>query len=662
MSDSVASPRYPVGMGGPRPAPRNRLLGWWLDLPVRRKTLAVIALPILALMPALAVTAVLTMREPDVRAESRRAVAVSDLTRSAFQNLTEAALAARNYAATGESGYLGPYRANIAALDADLAELEASAPAEVAEPVAELVDAVDRMRVPLAWATAIGPRVVPGGELVNRQAAVAAAAVTDARAAVATVTEAMDAEVLERRAELDDLATWQIRTLGAGLVVGAIAGVTGAVLSGRGIARRLELVAENAHRYTNGEPPIPSPPSKDEIGQMEDKMAEAAVRLEAEHIRALASRDEAMAATRAKDEFLSRMSHELRTPLTAVIGFGQLLQLSDLSDDDRESADLVVKAGRHLLSLINEVLDIARIETGHLSLSLEPIAVHDVVEEAIALLGPVASARQVLIEDDTDRSAVVMADRQRAKQVVLNLVSNAIKYNRHGGRVTLRTSCPAPGTVRLAVTDTGLGISADGLERIFAPFERLDAVQTTVEGTGVGLALSKALVEAMGGAVGVTSELRVGSTFWFDLVEAEAPAVDVASPAATEANAGGRTSGTVLYIEDNPANVCLMERLFRDRPERLEVVAQGSLGIDLARRLQPRLVLLDLHLPDMDGHEVLARLRAEPATTDLPVVVLSADASPRRAERLVDQGAVGYVTKPIDVAELLDVVERYTAT
>jgi signal transduction histidine kinase len=662
VPDSVATPPPPTGPPTDRPRPKSRVTRWWLDLPVRRKSLAVLGLPLLALVPAMVLTGVLAQREPAARAASRQAVGVANDARAVLQHLTDAGLAARSFAATSDERYLVPYEVSLAQIGVREAELQADAPPEVQPAVADLSAAVDTMLGPLEWAVTVGNQAALGGEEVNRQVAAGAAGMSEARRAVDTITTEMDAVVLHQREHLDDLADWQAATLAVGLVVGAAAGVAGAILSGRGIARRLEQVADNADRYSRGEAPMPTPVTCDEIGQMEEKLAEASARLDAEHTQALLSRDEAMAATRAKDEFLSRMSHELRTPLTAVIGFGQLLQLSDLSDDDRESADLVVKAGRHLLSLINEVLDIARIESGHLSLSLEPIALHDVVAESLALMGPAADARQVTVEDGTDAAVVVMADRQRVKQVLLNLVSNAVKYNREGGRITLRTAVHEPGTVRLSVSDTGYGIGPDGLTRIFAPFERLEAVHTTVEGTGVGLALSKSLVEAMGGTIGVTSEPGVGSTFWIDLIEAEAPVIDGLPVEPMSAAAAARVGGTVLYIEDNPANVRLMQRLFRDRPETLEVVAQGRLGVDLARQLQPRLILLDLHLPDLDGHEVLARLRADPTTTQLPVVVLSADASPRRAERLVDQGAVAYVTKPIDVAELLALVERFTSS
>ncbi|HMA36030.1 MAG TPA: PAS domain S-box protein [Chloroflexia bacterium] len=381
----------------------------------------------------------------------------------------------------------------------------------------------------------------------------------------------------------------------------------------------------------------------------------------------------AEAANHAKSAFLSRMSHELRTPLNAVLGFAQILEMDSPTPAQRESTSYILKAGRHLLNLINEVLDIARIEEGQLSISVEPVFLDDVLHESLSLVQPLTALRQISLQADLDGlgGCYIMADRQRLQQVLLNLLANAIKYNRPGGAVYL--SCrespaarsdaggPAPAMLRITVRDSGPGLTPAQLARLFTPFERLGAEQTTVEGTGLGLALSKHLVEAMGGTIGVASEVGLGSTFWVELAQAVAPA------APPEPEAGGpqiaRPSGaparTVLYIEDNPSNCQLITRVLQHRPEvQLLTATQGRSGLDLAAAQHPDLILLDLNLPDMPGQEVLRQLRADPSTAAIPVLVLSADANPRQIAAVLAIGARAYLTKPLDVQHFLQICEE----
>jgi signal transduction histidine kinase len=368
----------------------------------------------------------------------------------------------------------------------------------------------------------------------------------------------------------------------------------------------------------------------------------------------------AEAANRTKSEFLSRMSHELRTPLNAILGFGQLLELDVKTEENRESAVQILKAGQHLLALINEVLDIARIESGQMSLSLEPVPVNSVLEESLDLVRLSAAKQSVALrwKKPMGTPFYVRADQQRLKQVLLNLLSNAIKYNRRGGEVTLSCEVLEGERLCISVRDTGYGIAPEKQARLFTPFDRLGADQTGVEGTGLGLALSKGLVEAMGGTLGVESEEGEGSRFWLDLSLAEEPAGSGSKREVrmqeTEAPDGPETRHTVLFIEDNLANVRLMERVFQRRPQvRLLTALQGRLGLELAREHQPDLILLDLNLPDVSGDEVLRHLKRDPELREIPVVMISGDAIPSQVQRMLDLGAQGYLTKPFDINELL---------
>jgi PAS domain S-box-containing protein len=396
-------------------------------------------------------------------------------------------------------------------------------------------------------------------------------------------------------------------------------------------------------------------------------------------------------ASQAKSEFLSRMSHELRTPLNAILGFAQLLELDELPATQASSVDQIQVAGRHLLSLINEVLDISRIEAGGVSLSTEPVDVSDVLDEVTTLLAPVAEAAGIELSVDVEGSRVlrVRADRQRLLQVLLNLGSNAVKYNSRGGSVAFATGPGDGDRVRFEVRDTGPGIPHEQQDQLFVPFSRLGAERTAVEGTGVGLALSKQLVEVMGGVIGVDSVPGHGSTFWIELLPVEADdtdgsaQVDGSAPprsAAPESSVlrarGGRRrpsaaphEGTrspngaghgvvVLQIEDNPSNSALVEQVLAKRPGvRLVSAGEGRTGLELARRHRPDLVLLDLHLPDVPGDELLHRLKAVPELADTKVVVVSADATPSRIREMLDLGVEGYLTKPVDVEALLRLVD-----
>ena len=377
------------------------------------------------------------------------------------------------------------------------------------------------------------------------------------------------------------------------------------------------------------------------------------------------AKEEAEKANRAKSEFLSRMSHELRTPLNAILGFGRILLTRAADAAQMDCAGQVVHAGHHLLGLIDEVLDIARIETGRVELSPEHIRVENLVAETLDLIRPQAHERGITFEVSLSGcdGCHLLADRKRCKQVLLNLLSNAVKYSPEAGCVRIECWPARSRELRICVIDKGPGITADKIERLFVPFDRLGAERSAVPGTGLGLTLSKYLAEAMGGSVGVKSTPGAGSTFWLQLPKPRevldpglAPRLPLpgsgrgAVPGAVAGGPAGAAVCTVLYIEDNDSNRSLMEHLLSPLPQvRLLTARSGDEGLRLAQRGQPHLVLLDLHLPDRPGWEVLARLRSGQRTRRIPVVALSADATPNTMERLIKAGARAYLTKPLNI-------------
>jgi PAS domain S-box-containing protein len=368
----------------------------------------------------------------------------------------------------------------------------------------------------------------------------------------------------------------------------------------------------------------------------------------------------------AKSEFLSNMSHELRTPLNAILGFAQLMEAASPSPTPSQAKRItqILQAGWYLLKLINEVLDLAVIESGKLSLSKEPVLLSEVMSECQTMMEPQAQQRGIGMSfPQFDRPVYVRADRTRLKQIIINLVSNAIKYNKEQGTVVVGCAASGPDIIRISVKDTGAGLSPEKMAQLFSPFNRLGQETGSVAGTGIGLVVSKRLAELMGGGIGVESTVGVGSVFWCELLSAEPPRAELQSSAAEalvqpEASTDTPTRA-LLYVEDNPANMELVEQIIEQFPNlKLVTAVNGTLGIELARATKPEVILMDINLPGINGFKALKILRGDFATAHIPVIALSATAMARDIEKGLEAGFFRYLTKPIQIKEFMDTLNE----
>jgi signal transduction histidine kinase/ActR/RegA family two-component response regulator len=630
----------------------------------------VVAAPLIALIAVTSASLALQQNERQERSVAVTASAVNTAAQQVLADALNAETAVRGYAATRDPPFLQPYNLTLTRMAKDRATLRAAAVAEGDSRAGQSVEA--------AAATEMA-------QLAQLRSAVSAgASVTALRPVLETGKVAMDALRIQiaalahgpaalqaaRRAEITRLESTIDAVTIVGLALGVLAGLVGVALFTSGISGRVAAAAVNADRLGEGQPLEPARGGRDELGRLAASLIRAEHLLVTRTTELITARDQALTATQAKNAFLSSTSHELRTPLNAVLGFAQLLEMSDLGQEDREAVERILAGGQHLLSLINELIDIARIESGEFSLSVEPVAVQPVVRETCQLMAPLAADRSITISQDCPWPGLaVKADRQRLRQILVNLVSNAIKYNRDGGTVTLTCQAASPDQVSLAVADTGPGIPAADLDRIFDPFERLGAGQTAIEGTGIGLPLARAFAAAMGGHLTVASTLGEGSTFTVtlpqttDMVQVPPsygrPSIPLPAPAA-DGPAG--TAIRVLYIEDNPANIEVVSRFLKTRPGmQLQSVTNGQAGLEVVTQEIPDLILLDLHLPGLHGDEVLRRLRANPATAGIPVAILSAEASPAVIRGMRARGVIAYLTKPLDLAELGRLLDSFAA-
>lgn len=367
------------------------------------------------------------------------------------------------------------------------------------------------------------------------------------------------------------------------------------------------------------------------------------------------------AADLAKSAFLSSMSHELRTPLNAILGFAQVLKLdpkNPLNTKQMDATDYIIKGGEHLLSLINDVLNLSRIEAGDIGLQLETVNTKNLLNECISGISPLSNDLNINVDATGFEGAMVLADQVRLKQVLLNVLSNAIKYNRVNGSVHISNSLTDQGQHRISIADTGQGIPAHKHKDIFQPFSRLGAENSDIDGTGIGLTITKQLLDAMKGSIGFESHDGQGSTFWIDLPLSKKQVVEDTKSTKSDSPPAPKTGqGRILYIEDNLTNAMLMETILEDIDGiTLEVAITAELGLSAAKNNPPNLILMDIHLPGMDGFQALQEFKAQADTQNIPVIAISADARPDEISRGKAAGFTAYVTKPFDIPELIALI------
>ena len=403
--------------------------------------------------------------------------------------------------------------------------------------------------------------------------------------------------------------------------------------------------------------------------ELEVRVHERTMQLEMTNGELAMAMEEARSANYAKSAFLSSMSHELRTPLNAILGFAQILssdRLPSTLEQKKEFAGHILKSGRHLLTLINEILDLAKVESGTVSLSLEPVGLDAILQECRDMIAPLASQRGIGMAFPDACPLNVLADRTRLKQILLNLLSNALKYNCEQGQVAIECAPHAGGRVRISVRDTGVGLDAEQLALLFQPFNRLGQEGGTEEGSGIGLVVTKRLVELMDGNIGVSSAPGEGSIFWIELRVVDAVPIPAAPSLPRPDLAGALLDNsapvTLLYVEDNPANLTLVEEIVRYCPQlQLLTATDGRLGVEMARTHLPQLILMDINLPRVNGTDALKLLRADPRTAHIPVIALTANAMPGDVERSMALGFYRYLTKPINLDEFTEAINSTLA-
>lgn len=628
----------------------------WRDWPLGLKSLAAVAVPMALLLFALLFNYRMQQEINKADANLRHALSIQTDIQTLHLLIAEAATGVRGFLLTNREDFLEPYRKTQKTLPQALERLNAKIRDKQVDAHLNSVKSLWQLKQASLEKLRTSGNSMPAAEL--RAHLIESKQILDDLRREIQAMYARETEVVTAYSMAASAAF--TRSLWVDAIISVLvllSGVAAFMLLFSGVVTRVQRLATNAERLSCGEPLDMLPAAKDELGLLAERLQNASVLL-------AARANEASSASLAKTRFLSRTSHELRTPLNVILGFAQILE-SDLQNSQHAAAvSQILVAGRHLLNLIDEVLDIARIESGDMRLSLEPQALRELLDEVLDLLKPLANQQKVGLEFVAIPVGImVLADRQRLRQVLINLVSNAIKYNRLGGKVYIGAVVDGE-QVRVMVRDTGLGIRPEDLPRLFSPFERLEAEQTGIEGTGLGLAVSRQLMLCMKGDIDVQSSLGQGSTFSLQLKRAygRVELETVEEPLDETLLSASQVRRRVLVIEDNPSNVALMQALLVKRPEwDLLIAMDGETGLNIARQNHPEMILLDLHLPGLGGEEVLTRLKKESIGESCKVIVISADAVPSTQVRLRALGAHDYLTKPIDVKRFLNLLDEARA-
>ncbi|MEZ5456655.1 MAG: ATP-binding protein [Lysobacteraceae bacterium] len=622
------------------------LTSTWNDWPLTRKSVVVVAGPLLLLLFSLVAIYGLERQTAKAEEDVRRTLQIVSDLHEAHSLLAETAAGVRGYVLVNQTNFLEPYydaEPRLLGVVERLAERARSGPRGTR--YAALVP-LFRQKL-TGWQTLLQGQAKADPDWLQARLIEGKRTLDVLRTELRVLGAEERSELEARTAKATALRQRNLAITLAFALLGGLGAVMSAGVFAASLSRRLRHLAAEASRLGAGaDMPMPTRFEADELGHVRERLYDAGTLLRARAAQLDEARREAETANGAKTEFLSRMSHELRTPLNAILGYAQILV-----DDDPEAragrfGRHIETAGRHLLGLITEVLDVARIEAGALTIDTRPVALRSALSEALDLLRPQAERDGIQLDSVPEGIAFnVLADPQRLRQVLLNLIGNAIKFNRPKGRVQFDIT-QREGLIEMGVRDEGVGLDASACARLFRPFERIESTAHGIEGTGLGLALSKRLIEAMSGQIGVSSAPGHGSRFWIRLPIAHAFKSEPDPLHATTAVDGRMRN--VLLVEDNTSNRALLETLFERRPQWRLVPAMNL--AEARQRLASQTfdaVLLDLRLPDGDG----ASLLSEPPLSEhrVPVLVLSADATEASKRRLLDLGAQGFLTKPLDM-------------
>lgn len=632
----------------------------WQDLPLGVKGVFVIALPLLVLLASLGSLYLREQESTQLENKLRLALQNQRDIQTVHTQLLEASTGVRDYLLTGDKHFLEIFFRVEKALPAILVQLQSQLEEETQKQrLARITPLVEQNLRDLKTLSEHESDVASEDLITRFKSQV----ITLDK--LRTEIELLNAEeaILVAKDQQDVFEQRQ-RNITLTLLA-AISGIIGSLVAvwifSRTIVKRVRLLRDSAAHLAKAEAlDLPSG-SRDELGQLSEELEHASQLLAKNISDAIEARHEAEDASAAKSMFLSRTSHELRTPLNAILGFAQLLEEDLIPGKQRDSVSLIKGAGQHLLKLINEVLEIARIESGEIVLALEPVDIGSLLQEAQHYIAPIGRIRDINIECKFEPDLWATANRQKLLQVVLNLLSNGLKYGPHSATVQLK-AFRRDQTVVIEVLDEGSGIPGDLRERLFTPFDRLGAEQSKVEGTGLGLALSKQLMLAMHGSIHVAFGKGL---FWIEIPATAATVSSISAIAlnTTKKNIANTHKKNILYVEDNPSNKALVDAIIQRQPHlKLDFATTIKDARNYLAEVTPALLLIDLHLPDGSGETLVKTLKADPKYAHIPIMILSADALPETIARLETAGVDHYLTKPLDVAIFTKYLRELTET